>query len=132
MAALLAVLGASPPVCAAEPGALGAASQASIRITVSVAPRIFYRGLVQSETAAAMPQVVMLRCVYLNSGTGTFDLVPVNLAAPDARAAVLPKADARASNHKDCARGRDMAWHLPGEAGRGVPAGPQILLLAAQ
>lgn len=99
---------------------------------MSVAPRIFYRGLVQRETAAARPQVVMLRCVYLNSGSGTLDLVPVSLGAGLARAAVLPEADARASNHKDCARGRDMAWHLPGEAGRGVPAGPQILLLAAQ
>lgn len=136
LAALLAVLGAGSRCWAAEQGALGATSQAAIRIEVSVAPRISFRSLIETDATATAQRRVVLHCVYLNSGVGAFALVSAmrGPSGPTDRPGAGPVLETVAPTPTpgDCLRGRSASWIIPREPGKLVPAVHHVLLLAAQ
>lgn len=130
--AVLAMLYGGGAVHAAEQGALGGASQASIRIEVSVAPRISFSSLDQSASAATGAPKLVLRCVYLNSGTGAFTLGPLQASRVGTQEAVGREAGSTAAKQGDCMRGRDASWQMPRAAGATADEAPRVILLAAQ
>lgn len=119
----LVCLGMSSAASAADQGALGASSQATIRIEVSVAPRLSYGSLSFSPHTAGRPAQIKLRCAFLNTPTARFSLVP---AGPAMVNASPPPAAPRLSGGSTCPRGGDLGWLV---ATRGERAEALVYLL---